>query len=461
MASMALLETLEDIFKTRGYEILRSSGENHFLLLEKEGSRMAVGYSPPGHKVTEGEADMFISMARMDPSVSMLFISPGKLQKAVKKSFEKEGVATWNRTALAISIGEHFLMKDEGSKTRNGDRKNVMDLFNTDDVDPVDELRAYHRQIHEEEIGGFKVHDVNLGAPVSSDAWEEVISPGPEPEADPAPEEVLPLMDMPMMSVPEPEEGEGNAGSEDPLDLDGDKGEKKKSKAPSNVPEEILMNPWDGFDEWSSTSGTKKKEGPKKKKGKKADNPWLGSVQLPLKYTRKKAAAVANAGSDVELEKRYLPFFLIKASYQLEARDTDEVLDKEGNYLYNSISTKVTDVPPSLFDEIGSTKEIWDGSSPPKVLSDPRKDYNSALLTLRKRLSTEDLAVDRLVRETLMATIYSEIRYGLKKGSFKMISSRRLMVPFWIKRGDNGDPEWMVDGYLGRFVTQEETSPGV
>ena len=483
---MALLETLEEIFKTRGYNVLRSSVENHFLLLEKEGSKMAVGYSPPGHKVTEGEADMFISMAQMEPSASMLFISTGKLLKAIKKSFEKEDVATWDRTALATSIGEHFLFEEGRGETPAGDQKNMLDLFNTVDVDPVQELRTYHHHIHEEEIGGFKIYDVDLGdrpSPSSPDVWEEVISPGREigkelrsdsaPPETAAEKEALSLMDMPMMSVPEPAKEKKIEGPEDPSDLHRGNKEKPPEKkegnkpGPSNVPEEILMNPWDGIDEWSRTSGKKeeeKKEGTgqkkKKKEEKKADNPWMGSVQLPLKYSKKKAAAVANAESDVELEKRYLPFLLIKAKYQLEAKDTSEVLDKEGNYLYNSITTRVTDVPLSLFEEIGSVNERWKGGSPPKVLSDPKKDFNSALSALRKRLSTENLAVDKLIRETLMSTIFREMKFGLRRDSFKIISSKRLMVPFWIKRGKGDDPEWMVDGYLGRFVTPGETSPG-
>ena len=74
--------------------------------------------------------------------------------------------------------------------------------------------------------------------------------------------------------------------------------------------------------------------------------------------------------------------------------------------------------------------------------------------------ASEGMAVDRMIRETLMSTIYREIRFSLKRRSFKIISSKRLMVPFWVKRKEDGDPEWMVDAYLGRFIPPDETSPG-
>lgn len=475
-----LHDVLEDLFKYRGHSLITTSRENHFIRLEKEGSRMSVGYSPPGHTVTVGEVDMFLSMAMHDGMDSLLFISPSRLPDDVRKELEKEKVVIWDRTTLTVNLGEQVLQKESGEKPSGDGASGILDLFSKDeDLDPLKELRSYH----EEEIGGFKVHDVDIGTrqePASPDVWEEVRSLGQEigeeissdVTDDDQDSGSLPLMDMPMMAPPEPDDQVDSILpiKDLPIAAPPEEVQEKKEvlvdngkQEPSKVPDEILMNPWAGFDEWKSVGGEaekekKKVEEPAKKIKRPPENPWLGSIKVPLKYSRKKALSVANTEEDIELDHRFLPFLLIKARYELESKDTGEILDKEGTYLYNSITSKVTDVPVTLFDEIVSVGERWKGDSSPDDLTDPKKGYNKALSELRKRISESDLAMDRMVRETLMATIYREIKYRFRVDSFKVESSKRLMVPFWIKKDEKGNAEWMVDGYLGRFISQEETA---
>ncbi|MFO8050099.1 MAG: hypothetical protein R6V01_00160 [Thermoplasmatota archaeon] len=466
---MGLLDELEDMFRARGYSILRSSDENHFLLLEKDGSRTAVGYTGPGDQVTEGESEMFLSIAMNESADAMIFISATVLPDGVASNLKKEGVQVWKREKLAASLGEHLLSKEEAPSSE--EHGGIMDLFSDDeDLDPVKELRSYREKVHAEEIGGFKVHDVELGKIPSAEPKDEERSrtvPAEAPKVkestgkkvkrqeDPEIEESA-IMDMPMFSPPDEKRREEEK-------VEKVKKPSGKEKV-STVPDEVLMSPWAGFEEWSASeeekekkkppsSGRTKSPKPTKKEKKGSAHPWSGSIKLPMKYPKKKAYTVANVEGEPELDQRYLPFLLIKAGYQLESRDDGEIMEKEGTYLYNVISSRITDVPRSLFDEIISVAEKWNGENAPDPHPDPREGYNAALSNLRGRISSEGAAMDRKIRETLMSTIYREIKYSFRKDSLKVISSKRVAVPFWIKKGKKDRPEWMVDAYLGRFIS--------
>ncbi|MFW3145716.1 MAG: hypothetical protein ACMUIE_02765 [Thermoplasmatota archaeon] len=469
----SLHDTLESIFKGRGYSVLTSSQDNRYIFLRKGSSKMSVGYSVPGHKVTEGEADMFVSMAMNDSADSMLFISPSKVPGKVKKLLDREGAAVWDRTALVISIGEHVLEEEEkaSGSTRLGSGS-IMDLFQEDDFDPVSELRSYHRLVEEQETAGFKVYNISFGNTEEEeelDIWEDIPAPAaPKPRMEKAPEKVeerpdpdekvqeeMPLFDLPGIPVETP--------PEDAPPREEERKEKERKKEPNRVPDEILLDPWAGFEEWKEevkSAAPEYKESPRKEKAEPAADPWLGSVMLPVKYSETDARSMAGSSEDEKLDMSYLPFLLIRADYELKSSETNEDLKQEGTFLFNSLGGTVTDLPPNLFEEIQTYPDKWDGRDPPKVLSDPKEDYNTAMASLRKSISVKNLARDRKVRETLMSTIYREIKYNFKKGSIRIISSKRLMMPFWIRRTKTGEPEWMMDAFLGRLSPKDETIIG-
>ncbi len=107
---------------------------------------MAVGYGDPGHKTSEGETEMFISMAENASSDSMLFISPDKLLRKSRKILDDAGCATWDRMALAIAIGEMYLVAEKkGEKVEKGEPPGsevfdplvILDQFLNEEKDPL------------------------------------------------------------------------------------------------------------------------------------------------------------------------------------------------------------------------------------------------------------------------------------------------------------------------------------
>jgi hypothetical protein len=278
-------DTLERIFRTRGYKVVRSSRDNRYLLLKKGDSLMAVGYSMASKRITEGEAEMFISMGQNDSAVSMLFISPVKLSRVVKNAFKREGVATWDRMALSIALGEQVLadwsvVKDEAEENRS-----VMDLFNTEDVDPLKEVRTFHKEISTSEIGDFKVTEVEIGPGKTDEITDgapalvkpsiaeppmtesELVQKEKDPNEPTSSEFDIPMMPMMDMVPDEPIlEQKENA----------DEGSHK-------VPDDILMGPWAGFDEWKDRESGPVDGGKPSETKKKEPLLWEGATMAPVK----------------------------------------------------------------------------------------------------------------------------------------------------------------------------------
>jgi hypothetical protein len=449
-------ETLESIFLTRGYEIVRSSRENRYLLLKKEGSAMAVGYSMSSKKTTEGEAEMFISMGQNDSAGSMLFISPIKLSRAVKNILEKEGVATWDRMALSIAIGEQVLSEWSREVDRGSETRSVMDLFETQDVDPLREVRTYQKEISKSEVGGFKVTEVEVAPSIGASGKEDAVRivapvlPSPPPDKkespaevekgsetpSPAPEFDLPMMPMMEMSADEPpaEEdiGEG-AGSH-------------------KVPEDILMGPLTDLEDESDKKIDVEEEKPTSGIEKKKPSGWEGATMAPVKYSQGDAVSLAGEKRNVKLKKMNKPFLILEASYTMTPEDGSDPVEQDGTYIYDCIRSDISDIPGSLYDEIAAMEERWNGEEGPDKLTDPKEDHRSAMMAIKNRIRSGRLAKDRKVRETLMSTIYREIEYKFDPSSLKLISSRRVMLPFWIKEGKSGKTAWSVNAFLGRLI---------
>lgn len=434
---MKLIETLTDIFTTRGYEVLISSPENSYLLLKREGSILAVGYSDPGHHVTEGEVEMFISMAEDASSDSMLFISPEKLRKDARKVLDGGGVATWDRMALAIAIGEQVLMKPEKDENTDNetqfDPSSMMALFKQDDVDPLSELRKFETDIQND----FKM-------------VEKKEAPEPIPQNEEKKGFKVEKMEFP--------------------DLD----DEKKQRSVSTVSDDILMNAWSGFDDWKEKEKEKEKV---KEKGNEVrevnkqkepvfdlplmgafedtppeKRPWVGSILAPSRTTKEEACIKASVPPDTELHLEHVPQLLVSISYALK-NDDGEKVDRKGEYLYDPIKWGIVDIPSALAEELRSTLTVWDGKGPVKNIDKAKEDDTGYVRTLKDRLARDTHAEDRLVRETIMSTIYQEVRYLFDPSSFNVRWSRRVVVPYYVKKDENGRIEWMVDSYLGRFLS--------
>jgi hypothetical protein len=447
-------DTLERIFRTRGYKVIRSSRDNHYLLLKKGGSLMAVGYSMSSRKTTEGEAEMFISMGQNDSADSMLYISPIKLSRAVKGTFEKEGVATWDRMALSIALGEQVLadwsiVKDE----RQGERS-VLDLFDTEDVDPVKEVRTFHTEISSGEIGGFKVREVDIGS------GEKLRKRGLAPQAV-----KLPVEDQTMAETEPVVEENGASGGSPPefdlpmmpmMDMVTDEPvierEEKIDQESHKVPDDILMGPWTGFDEWRDRGKGSDDEKEPSKVVKKEPLLWEGATLAPVKYSQSDAVSLADEKGNIKLQRINYPFLILEASYMMVPEDGSDPVEEDGTYLYDCIRSDVSDIPGSLYDEIAAMEDRWNGDDGPKELTDPKVDHNSAMVAIREKIKSGRLAKDRKVRETLMSTIYREIEYRFDPNSLKLISSRRVMLPFWIRQKKKGKKSWSVNAFLGQLV---------
>jgi len=436
-----VLAALEGVFVSRGYRIVRSSEENRYLLIRKGKSTTAVGYSFSAGSISDGEAEMFVSMGQNDSAGSLLFISPPKISRQVKAVFEKEGVEIWNRTDIVSALGEFMI----SHWSREEDGPSAGTTF---------------EEIGSKEVGGFRIREVDLGsrrvrekAPtqVSVDAAPRVRDPGPEKEMpDPEPEQVL--MDMPLfMGDESPEEKPAATQPEaDP--------EVSPPPPARNVPEDILLDPWAGFEQHLAKEDEKKrtsaerKEGPDKKAPAKTVNPWEGSTLAPLKFDVKEALSLAGGGEDDKVRRENRPFLLLEASYSMVPEDGAEPVENDGTYLYDCLRGEVTDIPGSLFDEVANLPDRWDGKEGPGALTNLKDDHNSAITVLRKRIADDKVAKDRKVRETLMSTIYRGIEYRFDPRSLKLISSRRVMLPYWVKDGKGGKAEWEVNAFLGKLT---------
>ena len=442
---MKLISLLSDIFKSRGYEVMVSSPENSYLLLKRGSSTLAVGYADPGHITTEGEVDMFLSMGENDSADSSLFISPEKLKRASKKALEKGGSAMWDRMALAIAIGEQVITSTgevEANEEPVFDHQRILNMFKAGDVDPVAELRQFEKGT--EPV--FNVHSAQPSkkepADISSQKYD-----GP--------------LKVEKVSFPETAE----------------KKEEKEQTA-SKVSEDILMGAWAGFEDWKKNEEMdpehKKKE--VVEQGKKSEEetrfdpfsldvpfmgamedtppekrPWVGSTLAPTKCSREEACTKAGVPIDTEIEMEHVPNLLVSVSYSLRSEEGDHV-GRLGQYLYDPIKAGLIDIPDALAEELRSTLSIWDGIGPANNIDKAKEDDKGYVRALKDRLVREKHAEDRLVRETLMSTIYQEVRYLFDPSTFDVRWSRRVVVPYWIKRDPEGRIKWMVDGYLGRFL---------
>lgn len=397
---------------------------------------MAVGYGDPGHKTSEGEAEMFISMAENASADSMLFISPDKLLRKSRKVLDDSGCATWDRMALAIAIGEQYLVSEKKeekleNKGSPGDEAfdplMVLDQFLNEEKDPL--------------LGPSEIGPENIAKEV-----EPTVRPETESGAR-VTEEALSIqvrkVEFPDGSV-KPTEGKGSQAS--------------------MVSEDVLLNAWSGFDDWKKKedgSQEKEEEGIQIipdlplmetiKETPPEKRPWVGATLAPTRCNREEACAKAGVPNDTELDLEHVPNLLVSVSYSLKS-DDGATVSRAGEYLFDPIKSGLIDIPNALAEELRSTLSVWDGKGPAKVMDKASEENTGYIRALKDRLTRERHAEDRMVRETLMSTIYQEVRYLFDPTSFNIRWSRRVVIPFWLKKDENGNVKWMVDAYLGRYL---------
>jgi hypothetical protein len=161
---------------------------------------------------------------------------------------------------------------------------------------------------------------------------------------------------------------------------------------------------------------------------------------------------LAGDKGNIKLKRINYPFLILEASYIMVPEDGSEPVEEDGTYLYDCVRSDVSDIPGSLYDEIAAMEERWNGEDPPEELTNPKDDHNSAMSAIRNRIKSGKIAKDRKVRETLMSTIYREIEYRFDPKSLKLISSRRVMLPFWVREKKRGKKGWSVNAFLGHLV---------
>ena len=446
---MDLLSSLQDIFRSRGYRVLTTSPENRYLLLQKDDSTLAVGYSDVGRSATEGEAEMFASMAENDGSDSMLFISSVRLEKGVRKVLERTGAATWDRMALAIAIGEETLGKVEvegppitlpnPSSTKEKGPERILDLFQKDDVDPLGELREFAKDEEEKEVGGFRVQEIDLKSPVPQEGGASVEPSCPPVEVSAAPSTRSNVKEPSKMTAP-PEMPKVD------IEIEADGGGAKVDVA---VPQ---VDAWAGFSEWLDNAKTEAPEG----RAVTVEGaeiplvPWAGAIVAPILLSREDACAKAGASADTDPDLVHIPYILLEVDYDLRAEDGESV-KRHGSYLYDAVEGEVVDIPDSIGAELLSTSEVWKGEGILLSAEEQDEKVGKHIRSIKKRLSREGHSVDKLIRETLMSTIYEEIRYLFDPSTFNILSQRKVVLPAWRLTDGTGKTTWTVDAFLGRF----------
>jgi len=439
---MRLLGILTGIFKARGYEILVSSDENGYLLLRKNGSTLAVGYSDPGQAPTVDEIRMFISMAEGADADSMLFISPEKMKREQKRILDEAKAATWDRMALAIAIGEQSLMSEGGVE---GPRE--ADLFDPDRIMKAHEISdgastgGHGGEGMETERGGTDdaAETIPSGGPGKTEREKELVVKKltfPEEKEREARHKVSEEVLLNVWSISE--ESAGDGGKTEGKRNEGD--DTHAEKEVTDEKEEPAIIPFDMpiFDEKGEEEETHK-------------DPWQGSILAPSRCSREEACQKAGVPPDTELQLEHAPYLLVGVSYALRS-ETGERVPRSGHYLYDPTTSGLLDIPGTVAEELRSTLAVWNGEREQLGAGNVPEDDRRHIRALKDRLSRETHSEDRLVRETLMSTIYQEVRYLFDPSSFDIRWSRKVVIPFWVKKDVDGRKKWMVDAYLGRYI---------
>ena len=416
MPPETMMDLMTKIFRARGFTILNTSDENRYLLMEKGDEKRAVGYSAIGSPVTEGEAEMFISMALNDEASDKLFVAPCVLPKEVKRIFGAENVAIWERTNLSIAIGEAYLDDvSEGEKATEedpGETSSIFDMFQTDDVNPIDELRSFRDEIETPGDGKFDFNVVKV-APDDTNSREENKQPKPKPT-----EKRVRKVDF----------------EETPI--------KEKGKPDANrVPDEVLL---DGHLPPSpAKSEVDQKERGDKKPSKTQRSSWSDYLVAPRRIPRDKAVSIAGSQSS-EVKQSFRPALLCWVRYILKNEEGGEKTE-EGAYIVDLLDGNITGITEAVATEMQRDSKVAASENQMENPKKPRIGISQARDLLTTEISKEVHKGEEMVHDGMMSKIYRESRSRPEKDSLEFKKNIKLLIPEW--RGSG----WSVDAYLGRL----------
>ncbi len=490
MARNEFIEMLENIFKGRGYEIITSSLDNSYMMLSKEGERTAVGFSPMGVSMTHGEAEMFLSMAENDSANDMLYIHPFKMKRKARAALKSGDVAMWDRTALAIAIGEAKIVElEEPEEGKNG----APGWFSGDeDPDPISEVREFEKQIKEEaEVtpGGFQVRKVTMGkdnnksvdlsnpqganeTDVSSNLRgvnesvdssylresirSEGIHSGSDLEESVRSDDQGSAKEEDVGITPtEPGKDTGTTPMTDevpPVSIEALDVDLSMVLEDSSVKELDVSPVFSLFDMAGAAA-----EGPDPSSGEKPpaehteDTKLAEWSRIPLAGKRiSEAEATSLAGGDppASVIAELRPHLLYSVRYVMETEDGASEFIQERPFLMDCTDGEVLDLPPSLAEELSNLKRSRPRNDKRPVITS-RIDGRSAVENVRRKLMDLKMLRDEKVHDGPGSVIYEETGYTLRKGSLEVVGTFKVLMPYWVGTGENGDTLWAVEAYTG------------
>jgi hypothetical protein len=179
--------------------------------------------------------------------------------------------------------------------------------------------------------------------------------------------------------------------------------------------------------------------------------PWHDFRLAPVKLGPEEACTRAGAQVDPRPELVLRPHLMLDVRYTLRSGQL-EPLERTKSLIVDMREGRPQDIPPTISSELCSISEKWErgAADGPRVSegADPSMDGAKAVLGT---LSSEKVTQDRLVRDSLMSTIYQEATYTLDPSSFEVLRTEKVMLPFWVRRSREGAEGWSVDAFLGRF----------
>ncbi len=401
MTATDLHELVEAVFLSRGYSILISSRDNRYLLLTRDGTKTAVGYGALDSAPTEGELEMFVSMAGNDSASRTVFLTPIVPGKEARAVLKRENVAVWDRMALTLALGEAALAGACGKAERP----------DTPPHPPFNKTSSAPSM-----SGKAVVEAVDIRSMLNM--------------ADQAPVEMRTAPSEPSTEVPEQVQEDLGASLSGMMEMLGDM---SLSIIASSARPDVLVKKDPPVEAWTNV-------------------PWTGFRLAPVKLNGEEACAKAGVQVDAAPELILFPHLLLDIRYRLRSGQL-EPLERTGSFLISMIEGRPNDIPSAISSELCSLRDVWEAPSskgvPVAAGADPDMDGRAILL---ERLTKENITQDRLVRDSLMSTIYQEVTYGFDPSSFEVLRTERVLLPFWVGRSPEGSVEWSVDAFLGRFI---------
>jgi len=393
---------IEEIFRSKGYEVSRSSPENQFLLLARDDEVLAIGYTGLSMAATAGEVEMFHSMVLSEGASSSVFISPVPLPRETLKALKDNGINIWDRTALVLAIGETALKnameaKDEADIETWDDAPSapVPEAEELPDIDPVHELRKFEEGLRSD---GFKHRKV---VPASEPDRKDA----PATEGRKARQRNYPDSEVAKVPRPGQEADMYIADSAGPIQLLSTPApEPTASVAPSDV-----------------------------------------RSFAPLRISREDALEMApGAVSDLELV--YRPYLVLEVSYRLRTSDGKIESSRRTNVMIDMVDGSVFDAPATVLDDLMGDPGPRDTPvSEESAVLDGEKARKVALDSLRMR----GHAVERTVYDGMMSTIIREEPADISEGSLSVQREKGVMMPLWSGHLRFGRMPWTMDAYAG------------